>query len=64
MEVFIASFVIFAIAILGLSVGVIFGDKQIRGHCGESAEVESCVRDQNGNKITSCSTCSCEDDFV
>ncbi|MBU2513059.1 hypothetical protein KJ966_17095 [bacterium] len=62
MEVYIASIIIFALAILGLSLGAIFKNKQIKGHCGGTPILENCIKDEFGNKIVSCSTCSCEDE--
>lgn len=65
MTVFIAAIVIFFIAFLGLSLGVILKDKQIKGHCGGVPTVtDSCERDEHGNKIASCSSCSCESEPV
>ena len=34
MEVFLASAVVFALAVLGMSVGTIFGRRPLKGHCG------------------------------
>lgn len=34
MEIFLISFVVLAIAILGMAVGVLFGRKSIKGSCG------------------------------
>ncbi len=62
MEVYLAALIVFALAILGLSLGVIFKNKQIKGHCGGTPTLESCIKDEHGSKIESCSSCSCEDD--
>ena len=34
MEVFLISAVVFVLAVLGMSVGMIFGRRSLRGHCG------------------------------
>jgi hypothetical protein len=34
MEVFLASAVVFALAVLGMSLGAIFGRRSLKGHCG------------------------------
>ena len=34
MEVFLASLAIFLLAVLGMSVGRIFGRRSLKGHCG------------------------------
>lgn len=61
MELYIISALVFALAVLGLSIGVIVSGKQVQGHCGGSAHVEEqCVRDNQGNKIQSCPTCDCD----
>lgn len=61
MIIYIATIMIFALAILGLSVGMIVKGKQIKGHCGGNpVPADKCIRDKYGNKIQNCSHCDCE----
>ncbi|MCP4753481.1 MAG: hypothetical protein GY866_21535 [Proteobacteria bacterium] len=61
MSMLFASIVVFSIAMLGMSVGVIFSKNvAIKGHCGEPTLLEGCIKDSQGNKIRSCATCDCE----
>ena len=60
MESFIAAFFAFAFAMFGLSVGVVFNKKPIKGHCGSPSLETGCIKDKDGNKIAPCSTCDCE----
>ena len=68
MENFIASFLLIGLAMFGLSLGVVFKGKQIKGHCGNpsleagcgvSSHESECVKDEFGNKIAPCATCDC-----
>lgn len=72
MEIFIATLSTFLIAFFGLSVGMIFSDISIKGHCGSprlaegsnngvgTDHEEGCSIDTFGNKINRCVTCDCE----
>ena len=60
MEQYVASLIAFGVAVFLLSVGVIFGDRKIKGHCGSPSLKEGCVKDIHGNKIASCDSCDCE----
>lgn len=61
MEVVIVSTIIFTLAVLALSLGTVLGGRQPKGQCGGSAiHEESCIKDDEGNKIQSCPQCSCE----
>ncbi len=74
MEIYIATFLTFLIAFFGLSIGMIFSDIKIKGHCGspsldtgcgdantsDSDQNEGCSIDAYGNKINRCVTCDCE----
>lgn len=67
MEIYLASIAIFALAMFGLSVGVVFRGKQIKGHCGgnptpaplQGSKV-GCYKHGNGNRISACAHCDCE----
>ncbi len=60
-EVFFITLVIFGLAMFGLSVGVVFNGKQIKGHCGGNPTVpERCIKDAYGNKIEACADCDCD----
>jgi hypothetical protein len=52
MKLFVISALVFGIALLGMSVGVIFGNRRIRGSCGGV----SGLRDAQGNPL--CEGCS------
>lgn len=61
MTTFIATFVIFSLAMLGLSVGMIFSDVKIKGHCGgQTAPQTQCIKDKDGRIIETCDHCDCE----
>ncbi len=64
MTVFIAAFIVFSLAMLGLSIGVVFSDNvKIKGHCGGEAKKETlsqCIRGEDGRKIVDCDHCDCE----
>jgi len=60
MEVILISMVVFSLAVLGLSIGVILNGKQIKGHCGGNLSIDTCIKDSQGNKIQSCPECNCE----
>jgi hypothetical protein len=64
METYFATLLLFLLAVTGLSLGVIFKGKQIKGHCGGGAFEDKCIRDSEGNKIESCSDCSCESERI
>ena len=68
MEVIIPTILIFAIAMTGLSLGVIFRGKQIKGHCGGASLEEGCAGDCSGDGndscIEKCSTCTCDSERV
>ncbi len=60
MEILLAM-AIFAVSMVGLSLGVIINGRQIKGHCGGNPELpDSCVKDAQGNKVISCFDCDCE----
>ncbi|MBU2645722.1 hypothetical protein KKI24_13520 [bacterium] len=79
MAVFIATLLTFIIAFFALSIGMVFGDIKIKGHCGSPSleggccdagpnsdtcgtdHQRRCLIDTSGNKIESCSACTCED---
>ncbi len=73
MEIYIATLLAFLIAFFSLSIGMIFSDIKIKGHCGSpsldagcsdpsasEADNEGCSTDAFGNKINRCVTCDCE----
>jgi hypothetical protein len=71
MVIYIATFLTFLIAFFGLSIGMIFSDIKIKGHCGSPSldtgcggdsdqHEEGCSTDAYGNKINRCVTCDCE----
>lgn len=61
MEIVLISTLIFTLAVLALSLGTILGGRPPKGQCGGSmVHEESCIKDSEGNKIQSCSQCSCE----
>lgn len=76
MEIFIATLSVFLIAFFSLSVGMIFSDIKLKGHCGSPSlngghngtsqhgggkdGGEGCSIDDFGNKINICPTCDCE----
>ena len=40
MEIFIFSFVVIALAVIGMAIGVLFGRRSIKGSCGGLSSVE------------------------
>ena len=52
MKLFLLTLVVFAIVLVGMSVGVIFGNRRIRGSCGGVSQL-----DGKHGKIT-CDACS------
>ncbi|MBU3917669.1 hypothetical protein KKA14_19250 [bacterium] len=59
-EVFIITLMVFGLAMFGLSVGVIFNKKQIKGHCSGNPSIpEKCIKDAYGNRIEACADCDC-----
>ena len=75
MEIYIATLLTFLIAFFGLSIGMVFSDIKIKGHCGSPGldgghgdtnvshsdqHEEGCSIDVYGNKINRCVTCDCE----
>ncbi|MFQ5995473.1 MAG: (Na+)-NQR maturation NqrM [Acidiferrobacterales bacterium] len=45
MEIFLLSFVVLAIAILGMAIGVLFGRRGIKGSCGGLKTIEGLESD-------------------
>lgn len=64
METYLATVVLFALAMTGLSLGMIFRGKQIKGHCGGAVTEQKCVRDSQGNRIEACPNCDCETERI
>ncbi len=73
MEIYIGTLLAFLVAFFSLSIGMIFSDIKIKGHCGSpsldtgcgdsntsKADGEGCSTDAFGNKINRCVTCDCE----
>jgi hypothetical protein len=56
MTVILLSFAVFAIALFGMSVGVVFSNRRIRGSCGGL----SAIRDKHGDMR--CAACSSNPD--